>query len=128
MSILCAFTGVLTADAKKRTSAAGKDWTSFNVRVGHGENTQWCSVAVFGDDLANVAGLKEGSAVFIEGRIELRRWENHGGQKMSGLNVTASFCRPIELRYKPKRDDTGTAQHNTHAPPSNDCPDDDLPF
>jgi single-stranded DNA-binding protein len=97
MTILCAFTGVLTADARKRTSAAGKDWTSLNVRIGHGEGTQWASVAIFGDDAPTMAGLKEGAAVYVEGRIELRRWENHAGHKMSGLNVTASHCRPVQL-------------------------------
>lgn len=104
MSILCGFTGTLTADAIKRTSTAGKDWTSLNVRIGDGKGTQWCSVAVFGDDAASVAALKEGTAVYCEGRLELRRWENHGGHKMSGLSVTASFCRPIELRAKAKRE------------------------
>jgi single-stranded DNA-binding protein len=118
MTILCAFTGVLTADAKSRTSQSGKVWTSINLRIGHGESTQWASVAVFGDDAADVARLKEGAAVFIQGRIELRRWENHGGQKMSGLNAVASFCRPIDLHSKPtKRNDAGGAQHNTHVPP-----------
>jgi single-stranded DNA-binding protein len=105
MSILCGFTGVLTADAIKRTSAAGKDWTSLNVKIGDGKSSQWCNVAVFGDDAANVATLKAGAAVFVEGRIELRRWENHGGHKMAGLSVAASFCRPIDLRAK-KREQT----------------------
>jgi single-stranded DNA-binding protein len=123
MSILCAFVGTLIADAKPRTSQAGKTWTSLNVRIGHGENTQWATVAVFGDDAAGVADLKEGSAVFVEGRIELRRWENHGGQKMSGLNVAASFCKPIDLRSKPKRNDT--ARHDTHAPLQHELEDPD---
>jgi single-stranded DNA-binding protein len=101
---------VLTADAKKRTSAAGKDWASLNVRIGHGENTQWCSVAVFGDDAAGVTELKEGAAVFVEGRLELRKWKNHGGHDMAGLNVVASLCKPIDLRSKPKRNDTAEAE------------------
>ena len=103
MSILCGFTGTLTADAINRTSSGGKNWTALNVRVGTGQQTQWCSVAVFGDEAGAVAPLKEGAAVYIEGRLELRRWENHGGNKMSGLSVVATFCRPIELRAKPKR-------------------------
>ncbi len=104
MSITCGFVGTLTADANKRTSATGKDWTSLNVRVGTGRKTQWCSVAVFGDDGASVAALKLGASIYCEGRIELRRWENHGGHKMAGLSVTATLCRPVNLR--PKRRDT----------------------
>jgi single-stranded DNA-binding protein len=114
MSILCGFAGTLTADAIKRTSAAGKDWVALNVRVGTNQNTQWCSVAVFGDDVANVAALKEGAAVYVEGQLELRRWENHGGHKMSGLNVAASFCRPINLRERPKRENS-RAEHEASA-------------
>jgi single-stranded DNA-binding protein len=104
VSIICDFAGTLTADAINRTSASGKNWTSLNVKIGDGKNTQWVNCAVFGDDAANVAELKEGAAVYVEGRLELRRWENHGGHKMSGLSVTASFCRPIKLRTKPKRE------------------------
>jgi single-stranded DNA-binding protein len=104
MSILCGFVGTLTADAINRTSAGGKNWTALNVRVGTGQATQWCSVAVFGDDAAAVASLKTGAAVYCEGRLELRRWENHGGHKMSGLSVVATFSRPIDLKAKPKRE------------------------
>jgi single-stranded DNA-binding protein len=103
MSILCAFTGTLTADPIKRTSAAGRDWTALNVKVGDGKSTQWCSIAVFGDNAASVDTLKAGAAIYVEGRLELRRWENHAGYKMSGLNVTATLCRPIELRAKTER-------------------------
>jgi single-stranded DNA-binding protein len=106
MSILCGFTGTLTADAVNRTSAGGKNWTSINVRVGTGQQTQWCSVSLFGDDAAASARLKEGAAVYVEGRLELRRWENHGGHKMSGLSVVASFCRSIELKTAPKREES----------------------
>jgi single-stranded DNA-binding protein len=102
VSIICGFAGTLTADAINRTSAGGKDWTALNVKVGDGKNTQWCSVAVFGDEAAGVAALKSGAAIYIEGRLELRRWENHGGHKMSGLSVVATFCRPINMKAKPK--------------------------
>jgi len=102
MSILCGFVGTLTVAPVKRTSAAGKDWTALNVKIGDGKSTQWCNVAVFGDDAIAVASLKEAAAIYCEGRIELRRWENHGGHKMSGLSVTASFCRPITLHAEQK--------------------------
>jgi single-stranded DNA-binding protein len=114
MTILCGFVGTLTADAKKRTSQSGNDWTSLNLRAGHGEATQWVSVAVFGEDAAAAADLKEASAVFVEGRIELRRWEKHDGTKMSGLSVTASSCRPIDLQ--PKKPHSGRERASVYAP------------
>jgi single-stranded DNA-binding protein len=132
VSILCGFVGTLTADANKRTSATGKDWTSLNVRVGSGPSTQWCSIAVFGDDAANVASLKEGAAIYCEGRLELRRWENHGGHKMSGLNVTASFCRPIDLWAKSKCETPASgrevAERSHYAPSGRADLNDDIPL
>jgi hypothetical protein len=125
VSILCAFAGVLTADAKPRTSQSGKTWTSLNLRVGYGDQTQWCSVAVFGDHAAAVTGLKEGAGIFVEGRIELRR-KNHAGHDMAGLNVAASFCRPIDLQPK-KKPHSGRerAAQSPYAPAE---PDDEIDF
>ena len=135
MSIFCGFAGTLTADAVNRTSASGKNWTSLNVRIGDGKTTQWCSIAVFGDDAANLASLKEGAAIYCEGRLELRRWENHSGHKMSGLSVVATFCRPIELKAKPKREEPPPASGRERAARSDCAPagktsafNDDIPF
>ena|SRR5215831_13931573 len=104
MSIVCGFTGILSADAVKRQSKNGKDWVSLSVKVGNGPNTQWINTSVFGNDVANVADLKAGASIYIEGTIELRRWENHAGHKMAGLSAVATFCRPIDLRAKSKRE------------------------
>lgn len=104
MTIICGFTGILSADAIKRRSKAGNDWVSLNVKTGSGPNTQWVNTSIFGDDVSSVADLKAGAAVFIEGTIELRRWENHAGHKMAGLSAVATVCRPIDLRSKSKRE------------------------
>ena len=41
---------------------------------------------------------------YSEARLVLRRWENLGGHKMRGLSDVATFCRPIDLKAKPKRE------------------------
>jgi Single-strand binding protein family len=71
MSILCGFTGTLTADAIKRTTKDGKPWVCLNVRIGSGQGTQYSNVSVF-EDAESVASLKQGAAIYCEGRLELR--------------------------------------------------------
>jgi single-stranded DNA-binding protein len=127
MTIHCGFTCVLTADAKPRKSAGGRDWVSLNVRVGSGETTQWCSVAVFGNEAIDAAALKENAAIYIEGRLELRKWKNHAGHDMAGLNVTANFWRPVNLRAKPKETSArAIAAASPFAPPEFDDRLDDI--
>jgi single-stranded DNA-binding protein len=96
MTIHCGFTGTLTANAVKKITKEGKPWVYLNVRTGAGQDTQFTTVSVFGD-AGNIASLKQGAGVFVEGRIELRRWESKTGQNAE-LRVIASYCRPIDLR------------------------------
>lgn len=46
------------------------------------EKTEWHSVAVFSEGLANVAEryLRKGSKVYIEGQLQTRKWQDQNGQ------------------------------------------------
>lgn len=46
------------------------------------EKTEWHSVAIFSEGLANVAEryLRKGSKVYIEGALETRKWQGQDGQ------------------------------------------------
>jgi single-strand DNA-binding protein len=46
------------------------------------EKTEWHSVAVFGDGLVRVCEqyLRKGSKVYIEGKLETRKWQDQSGQ------------------------------------------------
>ncbi|SFI19630.1 single-stranded DNA-binding protein [Albimonas pacifica] len=46
------------------------------------ERTEWHSVAIFNEALANNAErfLKKGSKVYIEGQLETRKWQDQSGQ------------------------------------------------
>jgi single-strand DNA-binding protein len=46
------------------------------------ENTQWHSVAIFNENLAKVAEqyLRKGSKVYVEGKLETRKWQDQSGQ------------------------------------------------
>lgn len=45
------------------------------------ENTQWHTVAIFSEPLANTAEryLRKGSKVYIEGALETRKWQDQSG-------------------------------------------------
>jgi single-strand DNA-binding protein len=46
------------------------------------ERTEWHSVAIFNEGLANTAEryLKKGSKVYIEGALQTRKWQDNNGQ------------------------------------------------
>lgn len=46
------------------------------------EKTEWHSVAIFNEGLANVAEryLRKGSKVYIEGSLQTRKWQDQNGQ------------------------------------------------
>ena len=46
------------------------------------ERTEWHSVAIFNEGLANVAEryLRKGSKVYIEGALQTRKWQDQSGQ------------------------------------------------
>ncbi len=60
------------------TSETWKDRTSGERK----ERTEWHSVAIFNENLARVAEqyLKKGSKVYVEGKLETRKWQDQSGQ------------------------------------------------
>jgi single-strand DNA-binding protein len=59
------------------TSEIWKDRTSGERR----EKTEWHSVAIFNEPLANAAErfLRKGSKVYIEGQLQTRKWQDQSG-------------------------------------------------
>jgi single-strand DNA-binding protein len=53
------------------------------------EKTEWHSVAIFNEGLANVAEryLKKGSKVYIEGQLQTRKWQDQAGQDKYSTEV-----------------------------------------
>lgn len=54
------------------------------------EKTEWHRISMFGK-LAEIAGeyLKKGSAVYVEGRIQTRKWANKDGQDQYTTEIVA---------------------------------------
>jgi single-strand DNA-binding protein len=46
------------------------------------EKTEWANVVIFNDGLAGVAErfLKKGSKVYVEGKLQTRKWQDQSGQ------------------------------------------------
>ncbi|BBM66316.1 single-stranded DNA-binding protein [Vibrio alfacsensis] len=120
------------------------------------EKTEWHRVVLFGK-LAEVAGeyLKKGSQVYIEGKLQTRKWQNQQGQDQYTTEVVVKGYNGVMQMLGGKRDQgwgqPQQPQHNQqqaqqHAPqypsnhyPSNNEPnnsyneppmdfDDDIPF
>jgi len=53
------------------------------------EKTEWHSVAIFNEGLANVAErfLRKGSKVYIEGQLQTRKWQDKDGQDRYSTEV-----------------------------------------
>lgn len=53
------------------------------------EKTEWHSVAIFNEGLANVAErfLRKGSKVYIEGQLQTRKWQDQNGQDKYSTEV-----------------------------------------
>jgi single-strand DNA-binding protein len=91
--------GHLGRDPEMRYTPSGKPVTTFSVatsRTWHSadgerhEETEWFNVVAWGS-LAEVCNqhLKKGQQVYVEGRLQTRRWEDGGGNKHFTTEVVA---------------------------------------
>jgi len=69
------------------------------------EKTEWHSVAIFNENLARLAEqyLRKGSKVYVEGKLETRKWQDQSGQDRYSTEVV---LRPFsgELTFLDGRD------------------------
>ena len=91
------------------------------------ERTQWHTVAIFSEPLANVAEryLRKGSKVYIEGQLETRKWQDQEGNDRYSTEVVLRPYRS-ELTMLDGRSE-GAGQGDGGAP-SQSSVDDEIPF
>lgn len=79
------------------------------------ERTEWHRVALFGR-LAEVAGdcLRKGSKVYIEGRLQTRKWQGQDGQDRYTTQIVANDMQMLDGR--------GGHQGSAPAAPTNPLP------
>lgn len=100
------------------------------------EKTEWHRVVFFGR-LAEIAGeyLKKGSQVYIEGRLQTRKWQDQNGHDRYTTEIVASDMQMLGGRGSassdgfddaPRRPAESTAAGGSDVPTSDF--DDDIPF
>ena len=114
----CTFIGNLGRDPETRTFqnggkvcnlriATSETWKDRNTGE-RKERTEWHSVAIFNENLARLAEqyLRKGSKVYIEGKLETRKWQDQSGQDRYSTEVV---LRPYagELTFLDSRDGGG---------------------
>ena len=68
--------------------ATSENWKDRNTGE-RKEKTEWHSVAIFSEGLANIAEryLRKGSKVYIEGQLQTRKWQDQNGQDRYSTEV-----------------------------------------
>ncbi|MCM2562447.1 single-stranded DNA-binding protein [Lutimaribacter sp. EGI FJ00015] len=87
--------------------ATSENWKDRNTGERR-ERTEWHSVAIFNENLARLAEqyLRKGSKVYVEGKLETRKWQDQSGQDRYSTEVV---LRPYagELTFLDSRDSGG---------------------
>jgi single-strand DNA-binding protein len=103
------------------------------------EHTEWHRVAFFGR-LAEIAGeyLKKGSPVYVEGRLQTRKWQDKEGQerytteiradRMQLLGGRGGGSEPMGREPAPAAAESGAAKPQGKKGGAFDEMDDDIPF
>lgn len=99
------------------------------------ERTEWHTVAIFNDGLVGVAEryLRKGSKVFIEGKLETRKWQDQSGNdRYSTEVVLRGFGGTLTMLDGAQGGGQRTPDGSQGAPidngRTNDDLDDDIPF
>jgi single-strand DNA-binding protein len=89
--------------------------------------TEWHRV-IFWNRQAEVVGeyLKKGSMIYVEGRLQTRKWETKDGQERYTTEIIASEMHMMGGKGKPEaaQQDSAPAANNEEP----DYSDDDIPF
>jgi single-strand DNA-binding protein len=107
------------------TVAVSRTWNSADGER-HSE-TEWFNVVVWGN-LAEICKqyLIKGQQVYVEGRLQTRRWDDKEGQKHTSVEIVASEMMMLGERHN----STGNhPQPASDAAPETDAPmEDEFPF
>lgn len=128
--------GHLGKEPEMRYTPSGKPVTTFSVAVSRSWNsadgerhseTEWFNVVAWGN-LAEICKqyLTKGQQVYIEGRLQTRRWDDKEGAKHTSVEVVAN-----EMMMLGDRRDHNSTQSSSEAAVSESTPEtdeDEFPF
>ncbi len=139
--------GTLGRDPEVRNTANGGAVTTLNVATSdqwtdkqsgeRQERTEWHRVVIFGK-LAEIAGqyLKKGSQVYLEGKLQTRKWQDQSGQDRFTTEVIVDTNGQMQMlggggRSDDRASNSAPANHDDQgfdAPPSFNPSDDEIPY
>jgi len=125
--------GHLGREPEMRYTPSGRPVTSFSVATARSwnspdgerrEETEWFNVVAWGN-LAEICKqyLNKVQQVYVEGRLQTRRWEDQEGKKHFATEVVANEM--IMLGERPARNSGETSAAPSHEPPLEE---DEFPF
>ena len=133
--------GNLGADPDSRAMPSGNAVTNISVATSESwndrdtgekqEKTEWHRV-VFFNRLAEIAAqyLKKGSQVYVEGKLQTRKWEDKEGNERWTTEVVANQMQMLGDRMSNdmSNDNASSSQSSSDNDYSTDEFDDDIPF
>lgn len=126
--------GNAVANVTLATSESWKDKNSGETQ----ERTEWHRV-VFFRRLAEIVGeyVKKGSKIYVEGRLQTRKWQDQSGQDRYTTEIVADEMQMLDSKgssaaFDGGRAGSGSRPSNDSAPAAAPMPDDgfddDIPF
>ncbi len=106
--------GSAIANLSIATSESWKDKQSGERK----EKTEWHRVSIFGK-LAEIAGeyLREGSQVYLEGKLQTRKWQDQSGQDRYSTEVVLQGYDGVMQMLGGKSDNAGQQGNNNWGKP-----------
>lgn len=120
------------------TVATSEQWKDKNTGQPQ-EKTEWHRVVIFGK-LAEIAGeyLRKGSQVYLEGKLQTRKWQDQSGADRYTTEVVLDFNGVMQMlggrqgggeaSFGQQPAPAAPKQQAPVAPPVDDDFDDDIPF
>lgn len=102
----CCFIGNLGQDPETRYAPSGDAITNISIAVTESwktkdtgekkEHTEWIKVVFFGK-IAEIASqyLKKGSSIYIEGKLQTRKWQGKDGQDRYTTEIRADVMQML---------------------------------
>lgn len=133
----CIFIGNLGADPESRFTQSGTAVTSFNIAVTEkwtgqdgqkSEATEWIRIVTW-KRLAEICNeyLHKGSKVYIEGKLQTRKWQDQEGNDRYTTEIVA---REMKMLSPPRGEGDRYKDNSSrgHAPQEPKWEDDSVPF
>ena len=127
--------GHLGKDPEMRYTPSGRPVTTFTVAVSRSWNsadgerhaeTEWFNVVAWGN-LAEICKqyLAKGQQVYVEGRLQTRRWDDKEGQKHTSVEIVANEMMMLGDRRDANH---GGDEQSLTAEGETTAPEDEFPF